>query len=96
MLLQKPEHLHLFVKLNGYGDYVFNNVPVVITTFTVDMPSEVDYIATGTQRKNTLSAAERIQLGAVQNHNLVFHVQPMSTADQNRVLSLITICFVKG
>lgn len=35
------------VKLNGYGDYVFNNVPVVITTFTVDLPNEVDYIATG-------------------------------------------------
>lgn len=40
------------VKLNGYGDYVFNNVPVVITTFTVDMPSEVDYIATGIKGKS--------------------------------------------
>ena len=44
------------VKLNGYGDYVFNNVPVVITTFTVDMPNEVDYIATGIKGQ-TLSAA---------------------------------------
>tara|TARA_R110002074_G_scaffold5413_11_gene26860 strand:+ start:4298 stop:5254 length:957 start_codon:yes stop_codon:yes gene_type:complete len=35
-------------KLSGYGDYVFNNVPVVITNFTVDMPNEVDYISTGT------------------------------------------------
>jgi hypothetical protein len=34
------------VKLSGYGDYVFNNVPVVITNFTVDMPQDVDYIAT--------------------------------------------------
>lgn len=34
------------VRLNGYGDYVFNNTPVVITNFTVDMPQEVDYIAT--------------------------------------------------
>lgn len=34
------------VKLNGYGDYVFNNVPVVVTNFTVDMPAEVDYIST--------------------------------------------------
>ena len=32
-------------KLNGYGDYVFNNVPVIIQNFTVDMPNEVDYIA---------------------------------------------------
>ena len=34
------------VRLNGYGDYVFNNVPVIITNFTVDMPQDVDYIAT--------------------------------------------------
>lgn len=32
------------VKLNGYGDYVFNNVPVVITNFTSDLPNSVDYI----------------------------------------------------
>jgi len=31
-------------KLNGYGDYVFNNVPVVITNFTSDLPNQVDYI----------------------------------------------------
>jgi len=32
------------VRLNGYGDYVFNNVPVVITNFTVDLQPDVDYI----------------------------------------------------
>ena len=31
-------------KLNGYGDFVFNNVPVVITSFTSDLPNQVDYI----------------------------------------------------
>ena len=35
------------VKLNGYGDYVFKDTPGIITNFTVDMPNEVDYIATG-------------------------------------------------
>lgn len=34
------------VKLNGYGDYVFNNVPVIVTNFTVDLPNDVDYIST--------------------------------------------------
>ena len=34
------------VKLNGYGDYVFKDTPVIITNFTVDMPNEVDYIST--------------------------------------------------
>lgn len=31
-------------KLNGYGDFVFNNVPVVITSFITDLPNNVDYI----------------------------------------------------
>jgi hypothetical protein len=34
------------VKLNGYGDYVFKNVPVVVTQFSVDLPKDIDYIAT--------------------------------------------------
>lgn len=33
------------VKLNGYGDFVFNNVPCVVVNFTVDLPNNVDYIA---------------------------------------------------
>ena len=33
------------VRLSGYGDYVFNNVPCVVSNFTVDLPSDVDYIA---------------------------------------------------
>lgn len=32
------------LKLNGYGDFVFNNVPVVVTNFQVEMPKDVDYI----------------------------------------------------
>ena len=32
------------VKLNGYGDYVLNNVPCVVTQFTVDLNNQVDYI----------------------------------------------------
>ena len=32
------------VLLNGYGDYVFKNVPVVIINFSVDLPTDVDYI----------------------------------------------------
>jgi len=32
------------VKLNGYGDYVFKDVPVVIVNFTVNLEPDVDYI----------------------------------------------------
>lgn len=35
------------LKLNGYGDYMFKDVPVVVTNFTLEMPNDVDYISTG-------------------------------------------------
>lgn len=35
------------VKLSGYGDFVFNDVPVVVQSFSMDLPDDVDYIATG-------------------------------------------------
>jgi len=40
-----PPILHL----SGYGDHVFNNVPVVVTGFSIDMRSDVDYICTQQQ-----------------------------------------------
>jgi hypothetical protein len=32
--------------LNGYGDHVFKNVPVVVKSFSVTLPPDVDYIST--------------------------------------------------
>ena len=34
------------VFLNGYGDFVFPNVPVIIKSFSIDLPADVDYIKT--------------------------------------------------
>ena len=34
------------LKLNGYGDYVFKNVPVVVKSFSVDLPQDANYINT--------------------------------------------------
>mgnify|MGYP006075373957 CR=1 FL=1 len=31
-------------RLNGYGKHVMNNIPVVITNFTTDLPVDVDYL----------------------------------------------------
>ena len=45
------------VRLNGYGDYIFNNVPVVVSNFTVDLPADVDYIATSTPGGDTKSTS---------------------------------------
>jgi hypothetical protein len=32
-------------RLHGYGDWIFNNIPVAITSFKFDLPEGVDYIA---------------------------------------------------
>ena len=32
------------VRLNGYGDFVLKNVPVVVNMFNVDLPTDVDYL----------------------------------------------------
>ena len=41
------------VKLNGYGDFVFKDVPVTVTYFTVDMPNDVDYIQCNVSENGT-------------------------------------------
>ena len=44
-------------RLNGHGDYQFNNVPIVITSFSQEFPEEMDYISTSSDssRVPTLS-----------------------------------------
>lgn len=41
------------VKLNGYGDFVFKDVPVVVQMFTVELPADVDYIQVGVGENGT-------------------------------------------
>jgi len=42
------------LKFNGYGDHVFKNIPVIVTNWTCELRSDVDYIAT-TQGSNAFS-----------------------------------------
>ena len=37
--------------LNGYGDHMFQNVPVVVNTFNVELRSGIDYISTNQDNK---------------------------------------------
>ena len=37
----------IICQLNGYGDFVFKNVPVIVTSFSVDLPQDVNYINDG-------------------------------------------------
>ena len=49
------------VKLNGYGDYVFNNVPCVITAFNIDLPQDVDYLKTAFGSTQSISQTQQEQ-----------------------------------
>lgn len=40
-------------KFNGYGDFVFKDVPVIIKNFSVELPKEVDYIATDSSQSGS-------------------------------------------
>lgn len=43
------------LSLNGYGDFVFKKIPVVVTNFLVDFGKDCDYISTSPQRGFNLS-----------------------------------------
>ena len=47
------------LKLNGYGDYVFKDVPVVVQSFNIELPNDVDYISTGLSA-NAPTTASRV------------------------------------
>ena len=52
------------VKLNGYGDYVFKDVPCMVTNFTLDMPTDVDYIAVDMTMLGEWNSFDAIEEGA--------------------------------
>jgi len=54
------------VYLNGYGNYVFKNIPVVITSFTVELPQDVAYIATTVNKTGPTSGFIRSSGGSNQ------------------------------
>jgi hypothetical protein len=84
--------------LKGYGDYVFNNVPVVVKTFSVTMGQDVDYISTQ-QNVNAVLGVGSIQLGGssswaptLSTVNLV--VQPIYSRESIKNFSLTQ--FIQG
>lgn len=87
------------VFLNGYGDFVFPNVPVIIKTFSVDLPSDVDYIKTQidgtvqTDVTSTLGSGVKQGWAPVQSQVMVT-VQPIYSRARVSQFNLDT--FVKG
>lgn len=81
------------VRLNGYGDHVFNNIPVVVTNFTLDMPNDVDYIATGYSLGVGTAGSTHVTYAPVKS-SISVTVQPIYSREQVRQFNLDD--FVKG
>jgi hypothetical protein len=61
----------LVSRLNGYGKYVLNDIPVLITNFTVDLPADVDYIPVvvpGDPAPNYVPTQSQISVTCVPNY----------------------------
>jgi hypothetical protein len=72
------------VKLNGYGDFVFNNIPVVISRIQTEMPGDVDYIKVG---KFLLTEQQRM----LQDQDAEFEDTPQSNLERGWVPTRSTI-----
>jgi hypothetical protein len=92
------------VKLNGYGDYVFKDVPVIVRQFSVEMPNDVDYMATeiaptnfdmipGMPDMSQFETESKVSRVPVKSRFTV-SVQPLYSREQVRQFSLDK--FVKG
>jgi hypothetical protein len=81
------------VKLSGYGDYVFNNVPVVVSSFNMDLPKDVDYIPTklagktGDATSGADGAADKVSYAPVRS-TFNIEVRPIYSREQVRKFSL--------
>ena len=85
------------LKLNGYGDFVFNNVPVVVTNFSIDMPKDVDYIPSKFVGNQTVEGADFDMDGvgyAPVRSSLTITLQPVYSREAVRNFNLQD--FVKG
>lgn len=79
------------VHLSGYGAYVFNNVPVVVKSFTMDLPKDVDYISAnigGTTTMEGMSFEVNNTSYAPVKSTMTIQLMPIYSREQQRRFSL--------
>ena len=77
------------VKLNGYGDYVFNNLPVVVKSFTLDLPNDVDYIQARVDATEGLPEPDQIKTAyAPAKSTITVVLLPVYSRTQQRQFNL--------
>lgn len=63
-------------RLNGYGPHVFNNIPVLITNWTTDLPQDIDYIpCTVAGEQNYVPIDSLITVTCVPNYARTSHAR---------------------
>jgi hypothetical protein len=90
------------IHLSGYGDFVFDRVPCVVKLFTLDLPSDVDYIQVPISSSSDLSMTpELARVNVPGGYSYVptmsrinVTVSPTYSRDTTRRFSLDT--FVQG
>ena len=81
-------------KLNGYGDFVLKNVPVVVTSFVSDLPNNVDYIRVPVEANQDIgSYAPQYQMVPT-NSTIAITVRP--TYSRGRISEFSLDKFVNG
>lgn len=70
------------VFLNGYGQYMFQNVPVVVKDWSISLPSEVDYIQakTGTYAPTKVTITATCQVAYSRNKTQSFSLQSFAAS----------------
>lgn len=86
-----PPILHL----SGYGDYVFNNVPVVVTNFNIDLRADVDYICTSQNTAGRNNINPRVVVNIDENKTwaptlslVTVQLQPIYSRDSVKKFSM--------
>jgi hypothetical protein len=70
-------------RLDGYGDYQFNNLPVVIGSFFYTLNEDVDYILAGTENKTRVPTRSEFTIECYP----AFSRRDMATFDIDKFIS---------
>ena len=92
-------------RLNGYGDYVYKDVPVIITNFTIELREQVDYIGIGVPTganqsdiaealRGTVDPGLTADAGFLQGSNVTRAVESSGSVNYVPTDSLISITVV--
>lgn len=79
--------------LNGYGDFVYNNVSVFVKNFTIELPNDVDYISANLGTAPSSAGGTNLSYVPVRSTVTVI-VQPVYSREKIKTFNLDA--FAKG